>query len=40
MPCTGCIDSQSAKIANRLASPEEVGLDGDISHWSLTTYSK
>ncbi len=27
-PSAGCIDSQSTKIASRLASPEEVGLDG------------
>ena len=27
-PSAGCIDSQSTKIASRLASPEEVGIDG------------
>lgn len=28
-PSTGCIDSQSTKIASRLASPEAVGIDGN-----------
>jgi len=27
-PSAGCIDSQSTKIASRLASPEAVGIDG------------
>ena len=29
MPCAGSIDSQSTKIASRLACPEEVGTDGN-----------
>ena len=28
-PSAGCIDSQSTKIASRLASPEAVGIDGN-----------
>jgi putative transposase len=28
-PSAGCIDSQSTKIASRLASPEAVGTDGN-----------